>query len=606
MAVFKKPNFSALGQILSINSFVGGLMWKINKGMFFGVVILNILFSATIIPSLYLDKRFFDILVSNITNPSPQKSFQIITWLVLGRMGLQLIKTLFRRVSGYWSRILIMRTGSEVEIMIAAKYASISVPDLENPDFKDRYMRIERETGGRIRRVADQVLRLPTYLSGVVSSLSIFAIGQPIVIILSLLSLVPSLIVERIFIKKDFELENKVSVFHRFRGMYSYFLGRTKSYMDLRLLGMKDYLRDKIYNAWEKIIVLRSDLMKQGRIWGYLAGTVDDIVSYAFDGYFAFMVIIGKSTVGSAQAYIRAISNFKQNVTNLTTTTLELYENYLYLSDVKWLFDMEEPYGIDKGADFNGKISKKIEFKDVWFKYPNTDNWILKGVSFSVLAHDNLAIVGKNGAGKTTLVKLLCGFYKPDKGSVTVDGQEVYDLKKPEYWKSLSVLFQDFEGYNVTVSESIAAGDISKSSDKKRIKEYAKKVGMDDWIISLPLGYENPLSRDFPKGVAASTGQWQRIAIARALFRNPQMLILDEPTSNVDPEAEEEIFDNILSLGKNKTIFFISHRFSTVRRADKIIVMDDGSVIEQGTHDSLMKESGKYAHLFNLQAKSYQ
>ncbi|MEK7504064.1 MAG: hypothetical protein AAB550_00980 [Patescibacteria group bacterium] len=206
MARFKKPNFSALGQILSINSFVSGLLWRINKGMFLGVVILNVLFSATIIPSLYLDKKFFDVLVSNITKPSPEESFQIILWLVFGRLGLQLVKTLFKRISGYWSRILIIKIGSEVEIMIASKYASISVPDLENTDFKDRYMRIERESGGRIRRVADQVLQFPTYLSGVISSLSIFAVGQPIVIILSLLSLIPSLIVERIFIKKDFEL----------------------------------------------------------------------------------------------------------------------------------------------------------------------------------------------------------------------------------------------------------------------------------------------------------------------------------------------------------------------------------------------------------------
>lgn len=606
MARFKRPDFSALGQILSINSFVGGLMWKINKWMFSGVMILNILYSAIIIPSLYLDKKFFDVLVSNITNPSPQESFQVIIWLVVGRLILQLIRNLFRRLSGYWARLLIIRTGSEVEIMIASKYASISVPDLENPDFKDRYMRIERESGGRIRQVADQVLQFPTYLSGVVSSLSVFIVGQPLVIILSLTSLIPSLIVERIFIKKDFELEDKVSGLHRIRGMYSYFLGRTRAYMDLRLLGMKDYLKSKIYQAWNKIISLRSDLMRKSRTWSYIAGIVDDVVSYAFDGYFAFMVIVGKSTIGSAQAYIRAIANFKQNVSNLTTTCLELYENFLYLSDVMWLLKMEEPYNQDKGRAFNGKISKLIEFKDVWFKYPNTDNWILKGVSFSVKAHDNVAIVGNNGAGKTTLVKLLCGFYKPDKGSVTVDGLETFKIKKPQYWKALSVLFQDFEGYNVTVGESIAAGDISRSEDKERIRQFAKKVDIDSWITSLPLGYDNPLSRDFPKGIMASTGQWQRIGIARALFRDPQMLILDEPTSNVDPEAEEEIFDNILTMGKNKTIFFISHRFSTVRRADKIIVMDDGKVIEHGTHDTLIEESGKYAHMFNLQAKSYQ
>jgi ABC-type multidrug transport system fused ATPase/permease subunit len=276
------------------------------------------------------------------------------------------------------------------------------------------------------------------------------------------------------------------------------------------------------------------------------------------------------------------------------------------VADVIWFLDLKPQLDIFKGKLFTPKISSGIIFKDVWFKYSNSENWIIKGASFNINPKDNVALVGENGAGKTTLVKLLCGFYSPTKGEILLNGININKYSLKSYWKQLSVLFQDFEDYDFSARESIGYGNVDMINNLKEIIKYAKMADIHEWIDSLSLKYETPLSRWYTKGVTPSGGQRQRIGIARTLIKNGKIIVLDEPTSNVDPQAEEDIFNEVLKLGKNKILIFISHRFSTVRRADKILLLENGTISEQGSHDELMKKNGKYAHLFNLQAKSYQ
>lgn len=601
-----KKNFSALGQIWFILKFIAKFLWDTDKKTLISVILLNTSLSLFIIPNLLLDKAFLDTLVDNIKKPNPQEVFQTILIIVFARFVFQALRTLVRRLSGYYTRILFWKQNQKAESTIGMKYATIAVPTLEDPAFKDRYNRIERESLNRLQRITENFVNLPQHMSGIISSLSLFVFTQPLVVIFSLVSLLPTIVVERIYIKKDYELDKRVSVLHRFRGMYYYFLGRSKSYLELRLLNIHAELAKKIYDYWQKIIEQRTTLIKSKRTWGFLAGLFDNAISYSFDGLFGFQVIIGKITIGTAQAYIRAISSFKENVTNLTASVLELYENYLYLTDLVWFLNLESPYFNSEGIKLGHKLTKGIKFDNVWFKYPETENWILKGVSFEISPQQNIAIVGKNGAGKTTIVKLLCGFYTPSKGAIYIDGHDVASLNKAEYWRRLSALFQDSDAFGITIREIITASKIKDATDIEKIKRFTQATRIDGWIESLPLKYENPIGRDFEHGVSPSSGQWQRIAITRTLFKDPEIMILDEPTSNVDPEAEEQIFNEILDIGEKKIIIFISHRFSTVRRADKIVVLEEGSVIESGSHSQLLKKKGIYARLFRLQAKSYQ
>ncbi len=601
-----RNRFSAFGQMGFILKFITKFLWQTDKWSLVAAVVTNTFNSTLIIPDLYLGKVFFDTLVDNVKNPQPLQAFQIILWLVAARLGLQILRSLTNRIGGYYVRILFMKQNQKLEVMIGTKYATISVPTIENPEFRDRYQRVERESNGRFRSVTENFVRIPQYISGVVSALSIFVVTQPLVAFLSLISLIPALSVERIFIKKDFELDTETMKIHRVRGLYYFFLARARSYMELKLLNIHKYLGGKIKSAWQEIIDKRSSLYKSRRTWAFLAGIADDTVSYSFDALFAYQFIIGRITIGTAQAYIRAIANFKQNFSNLTAAVLELYENHLYLKDLVWFLNLDSPYYNNFGIKLTKNAKLQIKFEDVWFKYPQSQNWILKGVNLEIDAHQNVAIIGSNGVGKTTLVKLMCGFYSPQKGRVLIGNYDVKKLNKPRLWDQIAVLFQEFDAYNTSARESIGVGRIEKITDIASISKHAKMSDIDTWIKSLPKGYETPLSRDFEDGVIPSTGQWQRIGIARALFRDPKILVLDEPTSNVDPQAEEDVFNNLLKYGHEKTLVFISHRFSTVRRADRILLLEDGKITEQGGHDQLMDLNGQYAYLFNLQAKSYQ
>jgi len=265
--------------------------------------------------------------------------------------------------------------------------------------------------------------------------------------------------------------------------------------------------------------------------------------------------------------------------------------------------DLDEE--VTKGKNIVTPLKTGVEFKDVWFKYPTSTSWILKGVTFKVDTTDNIAIVGKNGAGKTTIIKLLCGFYHPQKGEIKVNNTNISQYSPFSYRQRISALFQDFAQYPFSAKENIGYGDIGRMNNKEEIKKAAKLVGIDDFIEALPKKYDNALDNEFEGGIEPSKGQWQRLALARALFRQAEIFILDEPTSNVDPQAEEEIFEKIITLAKDKIVFLVSHRFSTVRKADRILVLEKGKIQEQGSHQELIVKDGTYAKLFNLQAKAY-
>lgn len=596
---------SPFRQFWFILKFAGKFFWQTDKKIFLATIFANSVTSLVIIPNLLLDKAFIDILVNNVGKPYNQLAVNSLLLIVFARFGLASLRSISNRISGYLARLFFMRNNQRAEVLVGQKYATIGIPTLEDPKFRDRYQKIERESLNRLQRVGENYIRIPQHITGIVASLSIFVATQPWIIAVSILSLIPSIFVDRFFIKKSYELDTQVGILHRKRGLYSYYLARTRSYLESRILNIYQHLTQKIVSLWDEIIAGRLKLLRRRRIWGAMADLIDDGVAYSLDGVFAIQAVLGQISIGTAQAYVRAIANFKQSVSNLTAAVLEMYENYLYLDDLVWFLNLDNPYYNEDGVKLTDSLNIGIKFDHVWFKYPGTKNWILKDVSFHILPHQNIAIVGKNGAGKTTLVKLLCGFYEPQKGRITVDNIPVSELNKPEYWRRLATLFQDSSEFGLTIREVISAGNISKADDLAAIKHIAKSAQIADWIESLPQKYDNFITRDFENGVSPSSGQWQKLIIARALYKESEILVLDEPTSNVDPEAEEKIFEQILAIGKDKIIIFISHRFSTVRKADQIVVLDKGTVTESGNHMDLIKQAGTYSRLFKLQAKSY-
>jgi len=292
-------------------------------------------------------------------------------------------------------------------------------------------------------------------------------------------------------------------------------------------------------------------------------------------------------------------------VAAMVTSLLSIYENYIYVSDLVWLLKLKSRIDEGGGVEFHDK-KVKVKFDNVWFKYRKDTPWVIKGVDFKIKAGEKIAIVGENGVGKTTLIKLFARYYDPEKGKILLNNKDLKSIIGTSWRGKLAILFQQFEKYPFSVKETVGYGDIDRIDDIKDIKKMVKKVDVDKYVESLPLKYDNPLAPELEKGTNPSTGQWQRLGIARMLFREKaSVLILDEPTSNLDPEAEENIFKELAEITKDKILIFITQRFSTVRVADRILVMHDGKIIEQGTHKDLMKLGGKYAKMFNIQARAY-
>ena len=310
-------------------------------------------------------------------------------------------------------------------------------------------------------------------------------------------------------------------------------------------------------------------------------------------------------TIGSFTLIISMLGQLSSRAANASARIGDFYENNLYLNH---FFDLLALPALIKTSKKPVKLIKdkppKIEFKNVSFKYPDS-KLVLKDVSFTINSGEGVAFVGHNGAGKTTIVKLLCRFYDVTKGEILINNINIKKLKLADWYKFLGTLFQEFVHYHFTIRDNITLGAPEKN-DEKAMKEAAIKSGAAEFIEKLPKKYDQMLGREFEDGEELSGGEWQKLAIARAFYEEPPVLILDEPTSAIDAEAEYEIFNNLRNQYKNKTLVLVSHRFSTVRNADRIFVVDNGEIIERGSHKDLMKSDGKYAKMFRVQAKGYK
>ena len=364
-----------------------------------------------------------------------------------------------------------------------------------------------------------------------------------------------------------------------------------------------DYISHKIRGLQDEIY--KNDVRNRVRRAKFrtLSDIPSHVLSLVLNAYFFITALLGRITIGTAQLLYLSANTLENGLSMLMTNFAEIYEHYLFVSDFSWFMDLKS--GQLGTRDFPKEIKKGIKFDHVWFKYPKSENWILKDVSFEIKAAENIALVGENGAGKTTLLKLLLNFYSPQKGQITIDDIDISEFLPTHFWTQISALSQEYHLYPFSAKESIAFSDLGRVNEIDEIKKAAAKAKIDDYISALPSGYDTPLTKDLD-GVEPSGGQKQRIAIARTLFKKAQIILMDEPTSSVDPKGEEEIFANIIDSTRDQIVVLVSHRFSTVRKADKIILLEDGIVAEEGSHKTLLKKKGKYAHLFNLQAKSYQ
>jgi ATP-binding cassette subfamily B protein len=370
-------------------------------------------------------------------------------------------------------------------------------------------------------------------------------------------------------------------------GLQNYFINQTKA------------IQDELLTEYRRPILHYSLIASIEYILTPLAGV------FIINNFLSELINHHQS-IGSFTLFVSILFGFAGNLTSILSNLSSIYENNLYANDYFKLLGTKNTIVSPSNAFvFSDVKPREIVFDHVSFTYPDNSYKSLDTISFTIHQGEDLAIVGHNGAGKTTLIKLLLRFYDPTEGRILVDGKDLRDINITSWYQQLGTLFQDFARYDLSLQENITIGNFAKG-DKELLQTALKDADGEDILKEMKKGWDQRLGKWMEDGQELSVGQWQKVAIARALFRNAPILIMDEPTANIDAQAEAEIFENLKKVYKNKSLIFISHRFSTVRMADRIVVIDKGQLVEQGSHQELLKKKGLYAKYFNLQKKGYE
>jgi ATP-binding cassette subfamily B protein len=492
---------------------------------------------------------------------------------------------------------------THVTEMIALKYINIPLSDRESKEFADKF-----------ERVVDFGNSVNSVISGcgsiVFSAISLIAIlittfsTSPIITIVIIISSIPySILSLKLSMKQRTNWRKHTSDYRRAYDIRQKITSSDSS-LEIELNGLSRYLVDKMVRLRQQ--AAQSDI-KDFRQYFWPSNAmrfVETVTSFVALVFVGSKIIAGQMPVGNFATIRNLLQQLSSGITSLFSGIASANDGIVNATDYMEFMNTPSPR--------NGEIKvdhlPKIEFRNVSFTYPRQKEKALDNISFVLNPGDSLAIVGENGAGKTTLIKLLIGAYQPDDGMIFIDDEPLEMIEKESYLNQIGALFQDYSRYEfATLAENVWYGDINAKMDKKKIRSALEQAGLGTLEKKLPKGFDQLLSKTYDKENAAnlSGGQWQRIGIARTFFRSPNILLLDEPTSAVDAKAEYQIFQNILESQKNRTTVIISHRFSTVRKAKKIMVLDHGRMIESGTHSELIKRGGLYKEMFELQAEGY-
>lgn len=600
MASSEKITFK---QYLSSSWWSIKLYWKINP--FLATLYLTTSFIDELlqITNIYLFARIIDVILE------VSQGTRDIVWIyyLLGIMlAFSLTSTIINLMNGYSNRMLQSYAYPKFQEFLYKKLDSLGIQTLEKPEVNNMIARAQQNW----RTVEGQFMNITALISSLITVVSTGAI-----IASFSLSLIPVLIgvvlpyvyLERRYQRKIWREDRRITEERRAAYDSAGILQTSGMLQELVITGGRTLLENRFTEfttKWNHFLATnRKTFYKKLIGVRVIRGSVEVSIDYMVIMRF----IAGKTSIGNVTFYIRSVSSFTSNLQSFTNVFSNSYESALRVVEIKSLFDME-PVHRDGTVVFPRlEEGPAIEFTNVSFTYPNAKREVLKDINISIKKNEKIAIVGHNGAGKTTFVKLLCRFYQVDKGSILVNNQDINELKAQSWYQNIGVLFQDFNTYShLSVKENIAIGDITKKGTTKRVAHAARRADASDFIKLFGNTYDQVLSEKYKGGIRPSTGQWQKIAIARFFYRNAPLVIFDEPTAAIDAESEARIFNRIYKFFKGKTVIIISHRFSTVRNADRIIVFDKGAVVESGNHAELMKLNGVYARAFNTQAEGYK
>ena len=500
------------------------------------------------------------------------------------------------------------QVSNHVKMLIMEKAREVDMVSYDSPDFYARMENANREAGMRpIQIMSSTFSVLSTVISIVSYVIVLFAVSwwSPWLIILVS---IPTTIVNFVYRKKNVNYMFHRSKSRRQMDYYASTVIDKDLVKEIRMFNLNSTLTGKYKAVFEDYYKGLRKLRVEETLWGLGAAIVTSVVYCLLYIFLAKGVYTRQFAVGDFALYTGAITAIGGGVTSLITSTASIYEGTLFIENLITFLN-EKPTivpSITPARHVDRGVPHRIEFKNVFFRYQGLDHDVLKDINLTIMPGETVVIVGLNGAGKTTLVKLLTRLYDPSSGTVLLDGHDIREYDVDELYDMFGIIFQDFGKYAVTAGENIIFGDIEREAGQDEVREAAEKSGADVFIDKLKNGYDTPLMRYFEAdGAELSIGQWQKLSIARAFYSDSDILILDEPTASLDPMAEQDIFNRFNELRHNKTSIFISHRLSSATIADKILVMENGRIVEVGSHPELMALKGKYYTLFSTQAARY-
>ncbi len=618
----KKPLGVALRESLAYIGRALALVWRSSRALTLALAVLTLLAAAAPPAVAWAGKRIVDAVVARAREATldwvAAELVLVVLQATLGR-GLSLVRA-----------VLASRLGTDVNVAILERAVRLELRHFEDPDFYDRLTRARREASSRPVSLVTESFSL---LQGVLTLAGYAAIlvrfsGWAVAGLL--LATVPATLAEMRYSKSAFRLRNWRSPESR-RLMYlEYVLANDEHAKEVKLFGLGPLFLGRYRELAERFLREDSELAARRAIVTHLLSLLATFAFYAAYAVMAAAAAIGGLTLGNMTLYVLSFRSGQQSFQSILSGIGSIYEHNLYMSNLFSYLDAELE-GEPRGAATNGALASTngtapatkgiapatnsvvpggeagIRLADVSFRYPGKSEWVLRHVDLFIPRGQSVALVGQNGAGKTTLVKLVTRLYRPTEGHVLLDGKDLEAWDDDALLARFGVVFQDFNRYQLKLRENVGVGSVEHLADEPRIVRAVERGGAESVVSELASGLETPLGRWFQDGVELSGGQWQKLALARAFMREQaDILVLDEPTAALDAEAEHAVFERFKTLAAGRTSIIISHRFPTVRMADRILVIEHGSITEEGTHDELVARAGTYARLYRMQARGYE
>ena len=580
------------------------IVWEAGPAIVVFGLLFRLLGSVLPIALLWITKLIIDGIVASVSHHQhvPPRFW----WLVGGEFAVAIVAGVLSRAIDFLDALLADRYTRHVSVAVMRHASELDLTAYEDPIFYDRLERARVQATDRLAMIQSIGRLIQQAITAVTMSISI-VVYSPWLLLLLIAGVLPAFLGESHFAFLGYAKNFRQTPIKRQLDYLRVLGGSKEAAKELKLFGLSQFLTARFTALSEVIYVQDVALARRRLAAGSVLSVLGTLGYYSAYAWVIWRTLAGALSIGTLTFLAGAIQQASLNIQQVFSTLAGIADQALFLTDLLAFFEMQPTIRSKPNAvPAPRPIVRGFEFRNVSFRYPGTERLVLNGLNFQLRPQERVALIGENGEGKTTIVKLLTRLYDPTDGDILLDGIDLRDYNLEDLYREIGVIFQDFMRYEMTARENIACGRIEDLSDLGLLESAARKSGADQVIERLPRRYEQMLGRRFENGVDLSGGEWQKLALARAYLRDSQLLILDEPTAALDARSEYEVFRRFAELTSEKMALFISHRFSTVRMADRIVVLENGRIAEEGTHDELSSLGGHYAEMFELQAASYR